>query len=143
MNTKLMLLAVMSLTYAGRVTAQSASRSFVGEWRADGSDPYGSGMTAVRIADSSGHWSIHVWGSCLPQACDWGERPLNMLSAGVESRQPIRGFATWEHGFATQHVIVRIDGEVLVAELYVFFRDSSGRPDYFRADRLVRGKVAG
>ena len=112
--------------------AQPPFAVFEGEWRPEAATR---GITRLRV---SGEGTIHAWGACHPQDCDWGERPLILATTGPCSTDVQRGFATWDTSFATKHVVVRMGRRTLVAETYTLFKDRSGRSNYFSVERLVR-----
>ncbi len=109
---------------------------FIGTWLNE--DQETRSITKLEVAQDENKWSIQVWGACEPDDCDWGKTKLFLLGDTVDAKDFPFAFATWDHGFATTHIVLRIEAATLVAETYDIFRDDSGRSNYRRVDRLKR-----
>lgn len=83
-------------------------------------------------------WYVHVWGSCSPTDCDWGEIGGKRLNTG-----PI--YAMYDHGFSEVHVyaqVVQTDPEILWIAAATHFKDDSGRADYVEENWFRREGAA-
>ncbi len=73
-------------------------------------------------------WYIHLWGSCSPTDCDWGEAGAERATVG--DRTFIR--AVYHQGFATRYVYADMslyrDGQLWIW-MWTNFTDPD-RPDY-------------
>ena len=113
----------------------TAGPVFGGEWRK--AEPDG-GLTVVKISKQGDRWVAHVWGACTPRDCDWGEQPLALLASAPGASTIDRGFAVWDHGFATSYVTVSVADGRLLAEIVEVYKDKSGRTNFHATERLVR-----
>ena len=78
-------------------------------------------------------WHVHLWGSCSPQDCDWGEVGAQRLSSN-------HIYATYNQGFARRYIYARMS-QYRPGQLWVYtytdFTDP-GRPDYDVHNWFVR-----
>ena len=78
-------------------------------------DPDTGGITRIEIAP----WTVHMWGSCEPTDCDWGEAPYAIHEDELR--------VVWEQGFVVQVQILEImPGGWLEVETVSYFTDGSG-----------------
>ncbi len=49
------------------------------------------------------HYFIHLWGSCSPTDCDWGEREGVRMTGSLDGWY----YFHYDHGFAKRHVYAR------------------------------------
>jgi hypothetical protein len=97
------------------------------------------GLPRIEITDRGRDgWTIQAWGDCKPKDCDWGKVPLRLLGDSVRARGFHYGFATWDAGFKDNYMIIRIEKELLIAEVYSIYKDRSGRSDYRRVCKFKR-----
>ncbi len=80
------------------------------------------GVTQVTLRRDGGRTLAHVWGSCQPVDCDWGESDVELWN-GIP-------MAIWKHGFKTTRVqfVPQPDGRMLVVTRGEY-HDESGRKD--------------
>lgn len=78
-------------------------------------------------------WRVHIWGSCSPQDCDWGQADAERLSTN-------HIYAFYDQGFARRHVYARMS-QYRPGQLWVYtytdFTDPN-RPDYDVHNWFVR-----
>jgi hypothetical protein len=134
---------VVATTLARPAEALCLTQSEDGKWHAD---PNSGGLARIElrfICQDQVHngqlyppgppWYIHVWGTCHPTNCDWGEVPAQRLSSG-------HIYATYDQGYARRYVYVKMSslhpGQLWVWT-YTDFADS-GRRDYSRSDWFTR-----
>ncbi|MCG6902184.1 MAG: hypothetical protein LJE68_05830 [Rhodobacter sp.] len=67
-------------------------------------------------------WYIHLWGSCSPSDCDWGEVPARRLENGWI-------FGRIDQGFARRELWVKMSGGRLRVYVRTDFTDPN-RADY-------------
>ena len=85
------------------------------------------GVTQVVVRHENNRTIVHVWGSCHPIDCDWGE-----VDADLWNGIPM---AIWKHGFSTvrMQLIPQPDGRMLLAYRSEY-NDDSGRKDAGHAE---------
>ncbi|MEM7533926.1 MAG: cohesin domain-containing protein [Chloroflexota bacterium] len=105
---------------------------FLGHWV--NQDPHTDGITRVTIREEGDDLIIHMWGSCTPIECDWGDLTI----AATEDDDGLLEL-TWVQSFATrsQTLILLPDGRLQVRQR-THFTDDSGRPDYDWVGTFIR-----
>jgi hypothetical protein len=105
--------------------------SFVGLW--NNPNPL-TGITQAQFTLNGSSIVAHMWGDCIPTACDWGEvsAPPSSFVNGVLA-------LTWNQGFAikTQKCAILSNGQLQVLT-HTHFIDNSGRKDYDETDYFTR-----
>ena len=99
------------------------------------------GLAGARLFQQDLEWRVQAFGQCEPSPSDWGAVPFTFLT-DAERKSADRGFATWKRDDGSAHVLFRLDGRELTAEVY---RLHSAAPapsnrlrNYFVVVRLVR-----
>ncbi len=89
-------------------------------------DPDTRGITRVAIRTDGRTLFVHMWGSCTPTDCDWGE-----TTTAVADAQDGALSLRWTFSFKvdTQTLTVLADGRLRVRG-HTHFTDNSGRADY-------------
>ena len=104
---------------------------YVGKWT--NADRNTRGITALDITAQGPRTSIHAWGKCHPQDCDWGT-----VSARYYRDGTLR--AVYTTNFAEKSLILTIEGtNTMKAEVSTHFTDNSGREDYRLVESFTRG----
>ncbi len=88
-------------------------------------------ITQVVVRHDSGRMLVHIWGSCSPSDCDWGERATEQWN-GIAA-------VDWDQGYATVQLqlIPQMDGRLLLVTR-TKYRDGSGRTDSGATEFFVR-----
>lgn len=98
-----------------------ADERYWGTWVNE--DPDTVGITRVEIAP----WTVHMWGSCEPSDCYWGEAPYSIHEDELH--------VFWDQGFALEvQVLALLPSGALQVETTTYFTDgtgSMGRTDTF------------
>lgn len=95
------------------VVPPSADLAFWGTWVSE--DPDTLGITRVEIE----RWAIHMWGSCEPTDCDWGEAPYAIHEDELR--------VVWDHGYAIRVQVLALQpGGFLRIETTTTYTDGSG-----------------
>ena len=137
------LAALISTLYSAGVHA--ALSDFAGNWRnADTASP---AITRLQVNVSGDGVTVHAWGKCHPQDCDWGTVRAYAYAPAVNSAIAANAravSAVFGTGFsATLLVLHSQRADRLRVELYTRFTDNSGRSNYTRTERFVRqGRAA-
>lgn len=88
-------------------------------------DPDTAGITRVEIAP----WTVHMWGSCEPSDCDWGEAPYAIHEDELH--------VFWDQGFALEvQVLALLPNGALQVETTTYFTDGTGSMS--RTDTFLR-----
>ena len=92
----------------------------------------------IRMVISGGN-TIHLYGKCSPNPCDWGSVPLTTYGSSVSDETHERGTANYQFS----HKMVSVSIELLSVnridlENFNRFTDSSGRQNYFRKEQFRR-----
>ncbi len=128
---------VLAMASAGAYGAD-LGRAFLGEWT--NVDKENGGVTRLSIKSSDDGATLQAWGKCSPEDCDWGVTELHLLGDSVSDREQKYGFASWDHRFKLAHMTLRMEKNVLVADLYDIFTDDSGRANYRSIHKFRRAK---
>jgi hypothetical protein len=118
------------------------SPTFEGIW--SNQDPETRGITTIAIRSEEAINAdrktlvVHMWGSCTPSDCDWGEQTASVADASDGMFE-----LTWAPGYKieTQQLSLLSDGRLRVAG-HVHFIDNSGRPDMDYTYFFVRSAPA-
>jgi uncharacterized protein (TIGR02996 family) len=127
-----------------------AADVFRGRWVILGGDR--SGWVRLDINKHGNAWSIQTWAdSDVHYEASWHEdvvryagdedhlpgpfvpppqATIYLLADTVCDTEMRYGFASWDHGFADEHLTLRHEGDVLIAESFTVFKDDSGRSNY-------------
>ncbi len=82
---------------------------------------------------------IHPYGSCHPNACDWGEIKAKSFGSNVQSATPTALLAKKTNSFDKVEITVSLEADGrLRAEVFTHFTDDSGRADYREVDYFSR-----
>lgn len=106
-----------------------AQGDLTGSWINEKSET--AGVTQVTLRRDGNRMLAHVWGSCRPVDCDWGEADVELWN-GVP-------MAIWKPGFSTVRMqfIPQPDGRMLLAYRSEY-HDDSGRRDLGQAEYFAR-----
>jgi hypothetical protein len=123
------------LLAAGAMKAQRPAGPMDGTWF--NVDPATRGLTSIQIQGNV----LHPYGSCHPQACDWGAIKAKGFANDVNSGGFTALRAKANQGFATKEIVATLepDGRLRV-EVFTHFTDDSKRPDYRAVDYFARGR---
>lgn len=137
-----------------------ADDAFTGRWViADGNK---TGWVRLDIGTDGQAWSIRTWADDQVQweanwrddvvryASDKEHMPgpfvpppaarLYLLADAVDDAAMKYGFASWDHGFMDEHLTLRLEGDVLIAEDFTLFKDNSGRSNYRMQCKFKKAK---
>lgn len=83
-------------------------------------------------------WDVRVWAKCVPEDCYWGQVPLHVMGDAIGNDEPEYGLAHWDQGFASKHMVVRLEGEEMAIEFFTVFQHGSGRSNCRSVYRVCR-----
>lgn len=106
-------LAVVLLGGCAPIVAPPADEPYWGSWVSE--DPNTVGITRIEISP----WTVHMWGSCEPTDCDWGQAPYAIHEDEL--------YVVWDQGFVVHVQVLKImPGGWLEVETVSHFTDGSG-----------------
>lgn len=110
----------------------AALNQMTGNWK--NTDPNTRGITTLVIDGNANNLSMHAWGKCHPQDCDWGEVDAYAYASNVSA--PVNPTAqavsaVFSTAFSQTLVIIKPAGNNMIrAEVFTRFTDRSNRSDY-------------
>jgi hypothetical protein len=118
-----------SLPAAGASADEVSFTPLIGTWNA--CNKATRGIVRVVIAEQQGHLTVHAFGACTPNPCDW-EAVQGLGYATSVSGGPAAAFTAIYH-FAFKDTILTgvLDNGCLVVEDFNTFTDGSGRANYY------------
>jgi hypothetical protein len=133
MKIGLFALLVLGAALALATPSSAQISTFTGHWQNTNKNTRG--IVDVDISDSgSNNVSVHAFGACSPQPCDWGNAEAYAYSPSVDQNvgQSAVGItAVVTTSFSVTILIVRLrDADNLTVTSYTRFTDSSGRAAY-------------
>lgn len=97
-------------------------------WATDKATP---GVLRMELAARGGRLTVHAYGACSPEACDWGERAATAYGSSVGSREAMAFSVVYDFGFMETLLAAYMKGGILVLDTFNTFKDGSGRAGYF------------
>jgi hypothetical protein len=96
------------------------------------------GLVRLMIAASGKEITVHGFGACSPNPCDWGVVNGLVYAANVTSNTAVGFTATYNFSFKQTVVIGHLMNGALIVETFDHFTDASGRADYYSLDILTQ-----
>ena len=109
----LMLAGAMALAAQEGEQVPAGTSQFLGAWRNDNPDT--KGVTRFEIEDRGKRITVHAWGACRPNDCDWGTAEGRVKRGAAE--------IMWEQSFAERHMTLVPDGDRLRMALDIVYKD--------------------
>lgn len=130
-----------SLAVAQSAYLAASLTEFSGLWR--NVDSATRDLTRISVRQSDNAFFVHVFGSCSPTDCDWGETSLSVAAEDTAERRVATAF--YDQGFAEVRLtMVSAPGSNVVEyTTFTHFKDGSGRRDYQSQGVLRRGSDDG
>jgi hypothetical protein len=125
----------------GAAVGPNAHRSidaspFVGTWVTTNSSTRG--MVKLEITAVEDGLSVHAYGACHPEPCDWGTAKASLFADGIDSATGLAFSASYDFGFMETDLQAKIKKGVLVVAGFNRFKDDSGRSNYFSREFFYR-----
>ena len=91
-------------------------------------DPEAEGLAQVTILPSeSGGLNVFGYGVCSPSFCEWGATPLVLVGMAPDFVEEW-GVAVWDDAPFMTIMTLRLEGTILVAEMFSYMTDGTGIP---------------
>lgn len=123
---------------ADRVDAEANAKSpsvvdptpFVGTWT-NTNDSARHKIARVVMKVNNGVLTVHAYGDCEPDLCDWGEVDADVFADSVASQVAMSCSAVYDFGFMETYLQSNIKHGTLVIASCNKFKDASGRSNYY------------
>ncbi|WP_190808721.1 hypothetical protein [Flagellimonas sp. S3867] len=112
-------------------TVENDKFPLIGIWISE--DNQTRGITKCNIQYKNGHFIVHVWASCSPQDCDWGEKASDQEKNDIEKFNFI-----WDHEFAERDMVFELIAGKLKITTTTSFKDNSDRPTRTKVEYFVK-----
>jgi hypothetical protein len=96
------------------------------------------GIVKAVLAERAGEIVLRIFGSCVPELCDWGEVNARIFAADPQCGEAMAWSAFYEFGFMNTHLQAHIRQGVLIIAKFDRFKDESGRSNYFSKEFFYR-----
>jgi hypothetical protein len=95
-------------------------------------------LVRVMIAQQGNEITVHAFGACSPNPCDWNPVPGTVYSDSVALEPAVAFTALYKFGFAEVTLVGHLQKEALFVESLTHFIDHSGRADYYALDIMSK-----
>jgi hypothetical protein len=143
MHSTFAISALAALTMLGLVGPASANiGQFTGTWQNVNSNDRG--VIRITITAAGNAVTVHVWGSCTPTPCDWGQAPAVAYGNSVQATLPQEATvlrAEYTQSFARRQIVIHPAGNQLRVEVLTQFTDNSNRANFGDTDLFNRAGI--
>lgn len=109
---------------------------FIGDWLTTNSATRG--IARLTIAGDDDGLIIHGFGASGPSSIDWGETRGRVFADSVTSKRGLAFSAAYDFGFKKTYLQAKVKKGVLVVANLNYFKDGSGRSNYFSREFFYR-----
>lgn len=95
-------------------------------------------LLRVMVEPKGNEITVHAFGACTPNPCDWGVVPGMIFAANVVSVPGVAFTALYKFEFAEITLTGRLYKEALFIETFTHFIDNSGRADFYSLDIMSK-----
>lgn len=88
-------------------------------------------LVRVVIAQQRNEITVHAFGACSPNPCDWGQVDGMVYSDSVALAPAVAFTALYKFGFSEVTLAGHLYAGALFVECFTHFTDDSGRADYY------------
>ena len=127
----------MAMLIAMGTPASASIQDFVGNWK--NLDPNTGGIVAIKIQRTGQTLKVRAFGACSPSPCDWGQTTGQVFApnAGANLNQQAKwAIANYTTGFSKSTLVMSLQGNQLIVEVYTQFTDGSGRSNYMNREKF-------
>lgn len=96
------------------------------------------GLIRLVLADKGNEITVHGFGACQPDPCDWGMVDGLVFADNVCSAPAVAFTTIYKFAFKETTIVGHLLKGTLMVELFDHFIDDSGRADYYSLDILSR-----
>lgn len=106
------------------------AHSYLGHWK--NTNPHTSGILELAIESADTGLSIRIWGAAAGVRVDWGVQKAEAFACVEENAvQAAALYATYDFGFMTTELQLRLNKGILPLMSFSVFCDDSGRSNYY------------
>jgi hypothetical protein len=113
-----------------------ASAPLVGTWM--NCDHATRNLVRVMIAANGNEITVHAFGACSPNPCDWGQVNGTVYADNVAATPAVAFTASYTFAFKVTTIVGHLDNGALFVETYDHFTDNSGRADYYSQNIMTK-----
>lgn len=95
-------------------------------------------LVRVVIAQAGNEITVHAFGACSPNPCDWEQVPGMVYSESVSLSPAVAFTAQYKFSFSDVTLTGHLYEGALFVENYTHFTDNSGRADYYSMDIMSK-----
>jgi hypothetical protein len=114
---------------APHVSLVVASLPLVGTWM--NCDHATRNLVRVMIAANGNEITVHAFGACTPNPCDWGQVNGIVYADNVAASPAVAFTASYTFAFKVTNIVGHLENGALFVETFDHFTDNSGRADYY------------
>jgi len=118
------------------VPLQVTPEPLVGTWL--NCDHQTRGLVRIMIAANGREISLHAFGACTPNPCDWGVTNGVVYADHVGAAPAVAFTATYVFGFKQTIMVGHLFKGSLMVETFDRFTDGSGRSDYYSLEVMSK-----
>jgi len=96
------------------------------------------GIVRVMIEPNGKEVTIHAFGACQPNPCDWGTVTGLIYADNVTDTPAVAFTATYNFSFKQTVIVGHLLKGSLMVETFDHFTDESGRADYYSLEILAK-----
>jgi hypothetical protein len=132
MKTKKFILILFCFIFVILSVSFADLNQYLGNWK--NIDVNTGGITKIDISKAGNNLSVHTWGKCQPEDCDWGVAEAFPYSEStsqnmISNTQVVT--AIYNTDFSQTILVIRlINANRLQVEVYTRFTDNSKRNNY-------------
>jgi hypothetical protein len=95
-------------------------------------------LVRVMIAASGNEITVHGFGACVPNPCDWGQVNGIVYSDSVATAPGVAFTASYTFSFKVTTMVGHLQYGALFVETFDHFTDNSGRADYYSMNIMTK-----
>jgi hypothetical protein len=121
---------------APHVSLVVSSLPLVGTWM--NCDHATRNLVRVMIAANGNEITVHGFGACTPNPCDWGQVNGLVYADNVAAAPAVAFTASYTFAFKVTTIIGHLQNGALFVETFDHFTDNSGRADYYSLNIMTK-----
>jgi hypothetical protein len=95
-------------------------------------------LVRLMIAAKATEITVHAFGACHPDPCDWGVVEGKIYADNVTATPAVGFTAFYKFSFVETMVVANLRKGVLYVETFNHFIDKSGRADFYSLDMMSK-----